>query len=303
MGPTRGAETLSIRMMPPGSGDAIAGRLETLACPLCCDGSSSVAYDFDPFRVVRCQGCGLYYLSPCLTRETMQGVYRSDRYFEQGSDEGTAGYSSYAAQERSLRATFSRLCGNLAERGLAGGRLLDVGCGYGYLLDEARPYFDRRVGTDFSANAAARARTYADAVYVGGLDDLPPAARFDCIAAVNVLEHTHDPVAFVRRLAGAGATGAAVIIAVPNMASLIRRLLGRRWPSFKIPEHTLYFDQRTLRLAMRLAGLQNIEGFPFSHAFPLALIAGHLGVGIPRALGRIIVWVPTTMTAAYGFVP
>ena len=66
----------------------------------------------------------------------MQEVYREPSYYE-GGESGYAD-TSYAAQEFALRAMFQRLLQNLAKRGLTGGDLLEVGYGYGHLLDEAR---------------------------------------------------------------------------------------------------------------------------------------------------------------------
>ena len=134
--------------------------LESTDCPLCHSAEDVIAYRFDPYAVVRCQMCGFYYLSPRLTEIAMLDIYRNDDYFEGAA----SGYSSYIEQEGALRTTFRRFLTNLRQRGLTGGSLLEVGCGYGYLLDEARHDFSRRVGTDFSALAATEARRYADQV-------------------------------------------------------------------------------------------------------------------------------------------
>jgi len=39
----------------------------------------------------------------------------------------------------------------LHKRNVTGGKLLEIGCGFGFLLDEAKNYFDYRIGTDFPA--------------------------------------------------------------------------------------------------------------------------------------------------------
>src|SRR5213080_3648297 len=116
-------------------------KLEYPACPLC--GSDRREFPFclgGPYKIARCTGCGVHYLYPRLTETAIQDVYRQSSYYEGGA----CGYAdtSYTAQESALRATFKRLLHNLADRRLTGGTLLEVGCGYGYLLDEARPYFD-----------------------------------------------------------------------------------------------------------------------------------------------------------------
>lgn len=269
---------------------------ETTPCPLCGNDAPQPAYRFDPFAIVLCTQCGVHYLSPRLTEQAMQQHYAQDSYFEQGS----VGYASYSEQEKALRLTFRRFLHNLQRSSLTGGALLEIGCGYGYLLDEAKPYFATRVGTDFSSGAVAKSRQVADQVYHGGVDAVPHGRQFDCIIAANVLEHTYQPVAFLQTLAARLRPGGSLVIACPNMDSILRLLMGKRWPSFKLPEHTLYFNKHTLARALGQAGLSNVTPLPFPHAFSLSLIAGKFGVSLPSFLRNIAIWVPTTMAAVYG---
>jgi 2-polyprenyl-3-methyl-5-hydroxy-6-metoxy-1,4-benzoquinol methylase len=284
-------EQLGLSGLP--SSDA---RLETTSCPLCGSDAQQSAYRFDPFAIVRCAECGLHYLSPRLTEAAMQQHYIHDSYFEQGS----TGYASYSEQEKALRLTFRRFLQNLDRASLTGGALLEIGCGYGFLLDEANPFFDTRVGTDFSAGAVEKSLLVADRVYQGGVEAVPRGSQFDCIIATNVLEHTYQPIAFLQSLAAMLRPAGTLVMACPNMDSFLRPFMGKRWPSFKLPEHTLYFNEKTLTRAMRDAGLRSVTPLPFPHAFPLSLIAGKFGLRLPRFLSDIAVWVPTTMVAVYG---
>lgn len=228
----------------------------------------------------------------------MQEAYRQSSYYEGG----TCGYAdtSYVAQESALRETFKRLLRNLARRGLTGGDFLEIGCGYGYLLGEARCYFDRRVGTEFSAQAAEIARVTGAEVFVGGVEQLPAEAKFDCIVATQVIEHVYEPLTFVKQLVSQAKNCGHIIIATPDIGGILRKAMGRRWPSFKVPEHVLYFDYKTLRGLMSRAGLNNVRRLPYPHAFPLGLIAAKFGVMMPPQLARLKIWVPSTTVAAYG---
>src|SRR6476620_1532432 len=107
----------------------VSAKLEYPACLVC--GSDRREFPFrlhDPYRVARCTSCGFYYLYPRLIEGAMQEAYRQPSYYEGGA----CGYAdtSYQAQESALRATFKRLLHNLARRGLVGGDLLEIGCGY-----------------------------------------------------------------------------------------------------------------------------------------------------------------------------
>lgn len=266
--------------------------LEQCPCPLCGRSElTGVHYDFTPYRVVQCAGCGLWYLSPRLNETAMLAHYSSNTYFE-GSDGLREGYSDYALQEQPLRVTFRRFLKRLHRMGITGGALLEVGCGYGYLLSEARPYFERRVGTDFSDTAVNRASTDADAVYLGGVDALPEGERFDAIIAVEVIEHIYDPNRFVAGLADRLKPGGHLIMATPDMGSLWRRLLGRYWPSFKLPEHVTYYGRETLTELLKRHGFDAPCSIPFPHAFPLAVVLEKLGIRLRSKALTANIWIP-----------
>src|SRR5205807_218638 len=177
----------------------ISANLEYPACPLCGNDRRNFPFRLhEPYRVARCLECGFHFLYPRLMESAMQEIYRESSYYEGGA----CGYAdtSYAAQESALRATFKRFLHNLADRRLTGGTLLEVGCGYGYLLDEARPYFDHRVGTEFSVEGAEIARATGAEVFVGGIEQISAEHKFDCILAIQVIEHVYQPSAFVKQL-------------------------------------------------------------------------------------------------------
>jgi len=225
--------------------------------------------------------------------------YEDDTYFEGGE----AGYSSYQAQEATLRPTFRRFLGELSRRGMTGGRLLEVGCAYGFFLEEAKGFFDHRAGTDYSPAALARARGRADCLLLGGTEQIAPGELFDCIACIHVIEHIYDPVGFLRTLAGHLRPGGSIVLATPDMGSFWRPLLRSRWPFFKTPEHVTYFDRRTLAALLERAGLESVQPLPYGSAFSLALIGEKLGVRIPDGWKDRQLWLPATTIAAAGRKP
>ena len=93
-----------------------------------------------------------------------------------------------------------------------------------------------------------------------------------------------------------------MLLAAPDMGGLLRRVMGRRWPSFKVPEHVLYFDATTLAELMKQGGLTELRSMPYPHAFPLMLIASKLRLPFPAKLGGANIWVPATTVALHGTV-
>lgn len=264
---------------------------------MCSSPEHALAYQFEPYQVVRCANCHFYYLSPRPTEQTMLELYSDDAYFEAE----TAGYTSYSRQADALRLTFHRLLQNLEKRGLSGGSLLEIGCGYGYLLAEAQPFFDVITGTDYSSAAVQIAGEKADRVYQGGIDQIPEFEKFDCIVATHVIEHVYRPLEFIQKLAAHLKPSGKLIIATPDMGGFWRTLMGRRWPSFKLPEHILYFDQTSLTNLLQHAGLIRVKPLPYLHAFPIPLIAEKLHITLPSAFDKFSLWLPSTTVAVYGY--
>lgn len=258
--------------------------LEIADCPFCGSAERSHAYDLSPYAVVRCSRCRLYYLSPRLPEAEMLAVYASGDYFE-----GEAiGYDSYAYQHVALRTTFERVARELVRAGASGGDLLEVGAGYGLFLEAVAPVSRSVMGTDFADAVAASARSRGLDVRTGGLDAVPAGMSFDCIVGAHVIEHVYDPRAFVSSLVDRLRPGGYVVLGTPDMGSPWRRAMGRRWPSFKVPEHVVYFDRRTLRTLLIDAGLEDVRPFRYLHSFPLALIFRKLGAkSAERRLGRL----------------
>jgi hypothetical protein len=123
---------------------------------------------------------------------------------------------------------------------------------------------------------------------------------FDCIIATQVIEHVYQPQAFLERLCQHLKPMGKLVLATPDMGSLWRRLMGHSWPSFKIPEHVVYFDRKALGTLLQQVGCVEIHGLPYPHAFPLSLIARTLQLPVPKALSRVCVWIPATTLAMYG---
>jgi 2-polyprenyl-6-hydroxyphenyl methylase/3-demethylubiquinone-9 3-methyltransferase len=155
----------------------------------------------------------------------------------------------YAVESRNwhLQSRMSLVIDTIERFAEPGGRVLDVGCGTGFLLEElARRGFSGR-GIDLSPESVEIAKgRLAD---LGAADRLtaevgsayePPAGPYDLITLTDVLEHLEEPRRCVAALAEQLAPGGLLVISTPNRRSLPG---ARRW----LAEHGV--PGITLRLA------------------------------------------------------
>ncbi len=132
------------------------------------------------------------------------------------------------------------------------GRLLDIGCGDGYVLKLAEELGWDAEGVDFDTRAVANARCKGLKVRLGQLaDQRIPDDSFDLILMSHVIEHVHHPLATlseIRRVLRAGGT---LMLATPNADGWGHRHFGRFWRGIEPPRHLNIFTGANL---LELAG-------------------------------------------------
>lgn len=114
-----------------------------------------------------------------------------------------------------------------------GARVLDVGCGPGYLCELLTKRGYRVTGLEragWGPPGGARGYTLIDHDLDQGLP--PLTERFDAIVCADILEHLRDPAALLRQLRGVLAPGGRLIASLPNSGHLYFRLviLSGRFP-------------------------------------------------------------------------
>jgi SAM-dependent methyltransferase len=112
-----------------------------------------------------------------------------------------------------------------------GARLLDIGCGEGFLLAEARAAGMDPLGVEISLSALQLTRKRVPSVDLAlAAGEFLPLAResFDAVACLGTLEHFADPSAGVREIARVTRRGGQALIVVPNQRFVGWRVLRRK---------------------------------------------------------------------------
>ena len=213
----------------------------------------------------------------------------AESYFEGGFDAVVPGYRGYAEEEPVMRRNFDRRLA-LIEHRVAPGALLDVGSALGFFVRAARARgWDAR-GIERSAWAAERAAASGSPVVHG--DFLTAAlapASFAAVTMLDVLEHTADPRAYVRRARALLRGGGVLAIETADLASPYARLAGRRYHFFTPPNHLTYFTRATLARLLAEQGFADPGFYRVGKWVTLRRLLYHVYTRAPRpALGRLV---------------
>ena len=192
----------------------------------------------------RCRGCSLVYLNPRLTGSALAQL-----------EDESAVYNLPADQVEARIADLQRMLSGLERFAPRRGRLLDVGCGPGFLLEASRREGWTATGVEVSAVAAGRARSAFRADVVASFVGLAGRGPFDLVVAWHVLEHATDPVALLRRVAAVLVPDGVVAIQVPSFAALAEFARREQLAQLVCAVHNSYFTEATLRGVVMRAGL------------------------------------------------
>jgi SAM-dependent methyltransferase len=249
------------RLTAPANGDgastgieeedaAAQGEGRLLGCPACGRAARhQFLYARNGCDILRCRSCGLGRAEA--SAFDPQSYYTGDYFSGRHAD----GYADYLGAERTLRREFAQTVQFIREF-VPSGRLLDVGCAYGFFLQEAKPFFDVS-GIELAQDAADHCRRSGLDVLTGEAEPelLRRLGSFDVITLLDVIEHLPSPLATVETLAQHLNPGGILVVTTGDFGSFSARLAGARWRLMTPPQHLWFFSQAGMRRMMTQLGL------------------------------------------------
>jgi SAM-dependent methyltransferase len=193
----------------------------------------------------------------------------------------------------------NRYYAKLARRyGPPRGRVLELGCGMGHLLAWLVDRY-QVFGCDINPWALVQARLN---VPLGNFfllsGDMPyafPDAVFDLLIAKHVVEHLSHPDQAMAEMSRVLKPGGLLILATPNLSSMMRKRKRDHWIGYKDPTHISLRAPEDWLSSLRLNGLQPhrvfSDGFwdsPYIPVVPAPL--QKLIFGFPGGLQAILGW-------------
>jgi len=230
-------------------------------CPGCGDPYLKRFRSFaDEWSLDRCSTCGFTFLNPQPTPDYLAELYNRPAYFAERID-NTPSEEKARARAKSLLPAIETLTHRAGRKG----KLLEIGCGYGFLLGAAKLAGWEVRGVELSSHAAEFARKVFDIeIHNVGVEALAELnlGQFDAVIMLSVLEHVPQPLPVlqdIRKLLNRGALFWGV---VPNVASFDRLWHGRLWSGWDLPYHLWHFSPQTIRAFLQKAGFGRIDVEP-----------------------------------------
>jgi SAM-dependent methyltransferase len=226
-----------------------------LPCPACGETTEHRhLYSKNGCDILRCVACGL---GRAQASGFDPGAYYTDDYFSGGHVDG---YADYRGAEPVLRREFANTV-DFIRRYRDGGRLLDLGCAYGFFLQEAKRSYDV-AGIEIAEDAAAYCRQQGLRVLTGVADEgnLAEFGMVDVIVLLDVIEHLPSPQETLALCARHLKAGGIIVITTGDFAAPYARLAGASWRLMTPPQHLWYFTRASVERMSRPLGLR-VESF------------------------------------------
>lgn len=242
------------------------------ACPYCNGSQRTLAYESvqdwsfycapGKWTYWNCNSCEALYLSPRPTATSIGKAYA--KYYTH-----TTGVDSFASRLKNLLknecffhwlgadfsprlhipAIFAFVLSPIKKRmyipfdieslvKLKKGTLLDVGCGSGNKLHQAKQLGWDVTGLEIDPNAVKAARESGLNVIQGDFRQLEQLEdKFDCIICSHVVEHVHEPTELLTLITKALKPQGTFILSLPNATSHVRESFGENWRGLEAPRH------------------------------------------------------------------
>jgi SAM-dependent methyltransferase len=231
------------------------------------------------YKVVKCQDCGSVFLTPRPTSKLFALIYPDTYYAYQDHPQGwrsqfkgwvrragggtrTPGF--FGGLEHQLARRLSALFMTALPAAVGQQKILDIGCGSGEFLSQAKLLGWQTWGVEPSVSGARKAQQQGHQVFCGTLQQAHfPPKFFDFICLSHLIEHMDDPLLELRRCHEILRDDGKLQVVTPNFECFDRHTFGPYWKNLCIPQHLWFFSPTTMKNLLRRADF-NMESFRLS---------------------------------------
>jgi len=224
-----------------------------MICRICTNGKGLKTLQVGKSRYISCPMCRCLFADPYPGRELNLAFQGSETVVR------------LEQEDNRRRGYFMRRLARLENRHGGppqGARLLEVGCGAGVLLQEARNRGWEADAVELSSELAARARVNNPLarIITGDIQNLERHGKpYDAVVCLDVLEHVLSPMTMVENCRELLRPGGLFMLQTPNTRSLRARMQGTKWDMLDVNQHLNLFSPDALRVLLTTVGFDILE--------------------------------------------
>ena len=188
------------------------------------------------YRIVQCNNCKLIYSNPVIEYGKIASLYQKS-------------FVSYDEQIENLRETYGYYLKQLDKYRVSKERLLEIGCGNGFFLEEAlKQNYGQVYGVEPGKKSVAKANHNLKTYIKEGIfkPSLFHKNFFDVICCFQTLDHIPDPNKIIKECYKILKRGGYMLFLNHDVESLFAKILGEKSPIIDI-EHTYLYSHITIK--------------------------------------------------------
>lgn len=216
-------------------------------CLVCNSPSLKPLVGYQKHYLTKCNNCGFVFCSKIPTVEELNDYYKVYAYSGELniSPVTIKSYHTLLDEFEKYRKT---------------NKLIDVGCGAGYFLEEAKKRGWDVYGTEYSEKAVEVCSKKDINIKKGKLNASEfSGVEFDIVTSFEVLEHINNPNEEIEEFKKLLRKGGLFYCTTPNFNSIMRYVLKEKYNVITYPEHLSYYTKKTLSRLLINNGFKRVK--------------------------------------------
>lgn len=148
---------------------------------------------------------------------------------------------------------------NVLKRFIKKGRVLEIGCSNGVFLDIFKKNGWETWGVEPSENGLIAEKKGHKIIKSYFEKAELPEKYFDLVVMNHTLEHVDDPMVVVKKIYKLLKPNGILFVDVPNLGSLLSKIMGKSWPYLLLEEHKSQFTKDSLSKIFDTSGFKVIH--------------------------------------------